>query len=206
VPGIDFTNDPLLQGRLFSYTDTQLKRLGGPNFHEIPINRPIAPVHNNQRDGHMRQTINRGNVSYEPNSIGGGCPMQARSAAAGFVTFPETVGGTKVRARSEKFFDHFSQASLFYRSQSPPERSHIVEAFRFELGKVERLPIRKRMVGLLRLVDEELASRVADGLGFDELPPIESPINQSIPADGDPARFQPILPKGRKTSESPRFR
>ncbi len=203
VPGIDFTNDPLLQGRLFSYTDTQLKRLGGPNFHEIPINRPIAPVHNNQRDGHMRQTINRGKVSYEPNSIGGGCPMQASSAAAGFVTFPETVGGTKIRARSEKFFDHFSQASLFFRSQSPPERDHIVEAFRFELGKVERLPIRKRMVGLLRLVDEELASKVADGLGFDELPPIESPINQSIPADGDPARFQPIQPKGRKASESP---
>src|SRR6185369_4179644 len=103
VPGIDFSNDPLLQGRLFSYTDTQLKRLGGPNFHEIPINRPIAPVHNNQRDGHMRQTINRGKVAYEPNSIRGGCPMQARSAAGGFATFPERLAGTKVRARSEKF-------------------------------------------------------------------------------------------------------
>jgi catalase len=203
VPGIDFTNDPLLQGRLFSYTDTQLKRLGGPNFHEIPINRPIAPVHNNQRDGHMRQTINRGKVSYEPNSIGGGCPMQARSAAAGFVTFAESVEGTKIRARSEKFFDHFSQASLFFQSQSPPERNHIVEAFRFELGKVERPAIRKRMVGLLRLVDEELASRVADGLGFDELPPIENPINQSIPADGDPARFQPLRSRARKPSVSP---
>jgi catalase len=202
VPGIDFTNDPLLQGRLFSYTDTQLKRLGGPNFHEIPINRPTAPVHNNQRDGHMRQTINRGKVSYEPNSIGGGCPMQARSAAGGFVTFPEAMQGTKVRARSQKFFDHFSQASLFFRSQSGPERDHIVEAFRFELGKVERITIRRRMVGLLRLVDEELASRVAQGFGF-EVPPIENPINQSIPADGDAARLQPSLPKTRRPSESP---
>ena len=125
VPGIDFTNDPLLQGRLFSYTDTQLKRLGGPNFHEIPINRSIAPVHNNQRDGHMRQTINRGKANYEPNSIGGGCPMQARSAAGGFVTFPEATEGMKVRARSEKFFDHFSQARMFFQSQSEPrEGSH----------------------------------------------------------------------------------
>ena len=190
VPGIDFTNDPLLQGRLFSYTDTQLKRLGGPNFHEIPINRPIAPVHNNQRDGHMRQTINRGKINYEPNSIGGGCPMQARAAAGGFVSFPEHIDALKVRARSEKFFDHFSQAKLFFRSQSPPEKDHIVEAFRFELGKVERLPIRKRMVGLLAQVDAVLAARVAEGLGFD-VPAPELPLNQSIPADGDVAAYQP---------------
>jgi catalase len=190
VPGIDFTNDPLLQGRLFSYTDTQLKRLGGPNFHEIPINRPIAPVHNNQRDGHMRQTINRGKVSYEPNSIGGGCPMQARSAAGGFATFAERLEGTKVRARSEKFFDHFSQAALFFHSQSPPEQDHIVEALRFELGKVERLPIRERVVAMLKLVDDALAQRVAEGLGFRELPRLELPINRSIPADGDSAAFE----------------
>jgi catalase len=191
VPGIDFTNDPLLQGRLFSYTDTQLKRLGGPNFHEIPINRPIAPVHNNQRDGHMRQTINRGKVSYEPNSIGGGCPMQARSIDAGFTSFAERLEGAKVRARSEKFFDHFSQAALFFLSQSPPEQDHLVEALRFELGKVERLVIRQRMVAMLNLVNAELAARVADGLGFHEIPRLDLPINHSIPADGEPAKFAP---------------
>jgi catalase len=203
VPGIDFTNDPLLQGRLFSYTDTQLKRLGGPNFHEIPINRPIAPVHNNQRDGHMRQTINRGKVSYEPNSIGGGCPMQARSLQAGFTTFAERLEGRKVRARSEKFFDHFSQATLFFRSQTPPEQDHIVEALRFELGKVERLPIRKRMTAMLKLVDEGLAARVAEGLGFHGIPELELPLNHSVPADGDPARFQPRAVNGRRISPSP---
>ena len=111
VPGIDFTNDPLLQGRLFSYTDTQLIRLGGPNFHEIPINRPVAPVHNHQRDGYMRQTINRGHVSYEPNSLGAGCPMQAKMADGGFVSYAEKIDGHKVRARSASFFDHFSQAT-----------------------------------------------------------------------------------------------
>ncbi len=192
VPGIDFTDDPLLQGRLFSYTDTQLKRLGGPNFHEIPINRPTSPVHNNQRDGHMRQTINKGPVAYEPNSLRGGCPMQARSAAGGYVTFPERVEGTKVRGpRSEKFFDHFSQARLFFRSQSEPEKEHIVEALRFELGKVVRLPIRQRMVAMLGRVDESLAARVAEGLGFREIPRLDPPINHSIPADGPPERFQP---------------
>jgi catalase len=191
VPGIDFTNDPLLQGRLFSYTDTQLKRLGGPNFHEIPINRPIAPVHNNQRDGHMRQTINRGKVSYEPNSIGGGCPMQAGARAGGFTSFAERLEGPKIRARSEKFFDHFSQATMFVNSQSAPEKDHMVEALRFELGKVERLPIRRRMVAMLNLIDEDLALRVAEGLGLREIPPLEPPINHSIPADGAPDDFQP---------------
>jgi catalase len=202
VPGIDFTNDPLLQGRLFSYTDTQLKRLGGPNFHEIPINRPIAPVHNNQRDGHMRQTINRGKVSYEPNSIGGGCPMQARSAAGGFTTFAEGLEGTKVRGRSEKFFDHFSQATMFVLSQSAAEKDHMVEALRFELGKVERLPIRQRMVALLNLIDEELATRVAAGLGFPEIPRLDLPINHSIPGDADPDAVQPRA-KQRKIAPSP---
>src|SRR5688572_874927 len=149
VPGIDFTNDPLLQGRLFSYTDTQLLRLGGPNFHEIPINRSVAPVHNNQRDGHMRQQINVGRVSYQPNSIGGGCPMQAPARDGGFVTFPQAMDGAKIRERGDKFFDHFSQATMFYNSQSEPEKEHLVDALRFELGKVERPHIRERMVGLL---------------------------------------------------------
>ncbi len=202
VPGIDFTNDPLLQGRLFSYTDTQLKRLGGPNSHEIPINRSIAPVHNNQRDGHMRQTINRGKVSYEPNSIGGGCPMQASSMAGGFTTFAEPVNGTKIRARSEKFFDHFSQATMFVDSQSAPEKDHMVEALRFELGKVERLEIRQRMVALLNQIDEDLATRVAEGLGLPEIPKLELPINHSIPADGDPDAFQPRA-RGRASKPSP---
>ena len=140
VSGIDFSNDPLLQGRLFSYTDTQLIRLGGPNFHEIPINRPIAPVHNNQRDGHMRQTINQGRVSYQPNSLAGGCPMQATSDMGGFRSYAENLQGQKVRARSEKFFDHFTQAALFWNSQAHHEKSHIVQALRFELGKVETPP------------------------------------------------------------------
>jgi catalase len=190
VPGIDFTNDPLLQGRLFSYTDTQLIRLGGPNFHEIPINRPVAPVHNHQREGYMRQTINRGKASYEPNTIGGGCPMQARAAAGGFVSVMERLEGAKIRARSEKFFEHFSQATLFFDSQSPPEQDHIVEALRFELGKVERPHIRERMIGLLDFVSGDLARRVAEGFGLSAIPRVAPPINHHIPADGEPERFE----------------
>ncbi len=196
VPGIDFTNDPLLQGRLFSYTDTQLIRLGGPNFHEIPINRPIAPLHNNQRDGFMRQTIDRGKASYEPNTTGGGCPMQAGSLAGGFVHFPERVGGSKGRSRSEKFFDHFSQARLFFNSQSEPEKDHIVEALRFELGKVQAKPIRERMVGLLALVDAGLAGRVAEGLGMTEIPSVNPPLNRSFGADSAPGSREPKLEGG----------
>jgi catalase len=191
VPGIDFTNDPLLQGRLFSYTDTQLIRLGGPNFHEIPINRPVAPVHNLQRDGHMRQTINRGRVSYEPNSLGGGCPMQAKADMGGFVSYAEKIEAHKVRARSESFFDHFGQAALFWNSQSEPEKEHIVQAFRFELGKVEAPHIRTRMVGMLAQVDRTLASRVAQGLGLSVPTKLETPLNMSVPADGNIAQFQP---------------
>ena len=191
VSGIDFSNDPLLQGRLFSYTDTQLIRLGGPNFHEIPINRPLAPLHNNQRDGHMRQTINQGRVSYQPNSIGGGCPMQAKADMGGFVSFAEKIDGPKVRARSEKFFDHFSQAALFWNSQSQPEKAHIVQALRFELGKVEVLAIRERMVGLLAQVDRTLAGLVAQGLGLTVPAKLDSPANMSVPADGNAKQFQP---------------
>jgi catalase len=191
VPGIDFTNDPLLQGRLFSYTDTQLLRLGGPNFHEIPINRSVSPVHNHQRDGLMRQTINRGKASYEPNSTGGGCPMQVSRAAGGFVSFPEPAQGAKVRGRSEKFFDHFSQAALFYNSQSEPEKDHIVEALRFELGKVERPAIRERMVGMLGRVDGTLAARVANGLGLPPTAEVALPLNRSVPAGDDPNSREP---------------
>ncbi len=167
VPGIDFSNDPLLQGRLFSYTDTQITRLGGgPNFHEIPINRPIAPVSNNQRDGHMRQTITKGRVSYEPNSLGGGCPMQKPWEQGGFASFPDPAEGVKIRARSASFADHFSQPALFWRSQSATEQEHIVSAFCFELGKLGVAAIRERMVSVLTQVDAGLAQRVADGLNM----------------------------------------
>lgn len=191
VPGIDFSDDPLLQGRLFSYLDTQLIRLGGPNFHEIPINRPISPVHNNQRDGHMRQTINQGRVSYHPNSLGGGCPMQAKADMGGFVSFAQRLEGQKARARSEKFFDHFTQAALFWNSQSHAEKAHIVQAFRFELGKVETAAIRARMLALLAQVDRTLAGLVAQGLGMDVPARIEGALNMSVPADGNIKQFQP---------------
>ncbi|MFN0073584.1 MAG: catalase [Chloroflexota bacterium] len=165
VQGIDFSNDPLLQGRLFSYLDTQLSRLGSQNFPDLPINRSIAPVHNNQRDGHMRYTVNTGNVSYQPNSLAGGCPFQAGADMGAFVSFPERIDAQKVRERSESFRDHFSQARLFWRSQSPVEQEHIVLAFRFELGKVESLPVRERMVDLITHVDMDLATKVAAGIG-----------------------------------------
>lgn len=202
VSGIDFSNDPLLQGRLFSYTDTQLIRLGGPNSHEIPINRPIAPLHNNQRDGHMRQAINGGRVSYQPNSLGGGCPMQAKAGLGGFVSYAEKMDGSKVRQRSRSFFDHFSQAGLFWRSQSEPEQTHIVNAFRFELGKLEVPAIRERMIGMLMRVDQVLAKRVAQGLGLTvpAKPPLS--LNESVPADGNPAQYQ-SKPAGKTADRSP---
>ena len=165
VPGLDFSNDPLLAGRIHSYVDTQITRLGGANFHEIPINSPIAQVHNNQRDGMHRQAIPRGRVAYEPNSLGGGCPFQA--GAKGFMSFPEPTEEHKVRGKAEKFAEHYNQATLFWNSQSDVEKNHIVGAFRFELTKVQTLAVRTRMVAGLRNVDEELARRVAEGLGMD---------------------------------------
>ena len=172
VPGIDFSNDPLLAGRIHSYIDTQLTRLGGPNFHEIPINAPVAQVHNNQRDGFHRQAIPRGRVAYEPNSLAGGCPFQA-GAAQGFVSVPARLQATeeqaKVRAKPEKFADHYTQARLFYESQSPVEQTHIANAFRFELSKVTVPAIRERTVSMLRNASEQLAKQVAMGLGM-ELP------------------------------------
>ena len=171
VPGLDFSNDPLLAGRIHSYVDTQISRLGGPNFHEIPINAPVAPVHNNQRDGMHRQAIHRGRVSYEPNSLGGGCPFQA-GASAGFVSFPEPreAGDHKVRGKAERFAEHYNQARLFWNSQSETEQQHIINAFRFELSKVQVPAVRARMVSGLRNVADELATAVAHGLGMDELP------------------------------------
>jgi catalase len=191
VPGIDFTNDPLLQGRLFSYTDTQLSRLGSPNFHEIPINRSVAPVHNNQRDGHMRQEINKGRVSYHPNSLGGGCPYQAKIAEGGFASFNERIDAHKVRERSESFADHFGQARLFFHSQTDVEKSHIVKALRFELGKVETTAVRVRMLGLLSQVDTQLAEKVALGLGATVPPVLETPINQGVSPENENGNQEP---------------
>ena len=167
VPGIDFTNDPLLQGRIHSYLDTQISRLGGPNFHEIPINTPVAPVHNNQRDGMHRQAIPRGRVAYEPNSLAGGNPFQA--GMAGFQTAFSSVKQApedKVRGKPELFADHYSQARLFWISQTPSEQTHIVNAFRFELTRVQTPAIRVRLLSMLANVDQTLVEGVAEGLGL----------------------------------------
>ncbi|MFX1767357.1 catalase [Paraburkholderia sp. A1RI-2L] len=167
VPGIDFTNDPLLQGRLFSYTDTQISRLGGPNFHELPINRPVCPFHNNQRDAMHRQTIAVGQASYEPNSVSEGWPKETPPDAGGFESYQERMEGAKIRVRSDSFADHFSQATMFYRSMSEPEQAHIVAAYAFELGKVTKPEIRERTVNeILANIDADLAARVASALGM----------------------------------------
>jgi catalase len=184
VPGIDFTNDPLLQGRIHSYLDTQISRLGGPNFHEIPINTPLKDVHNNQRDGMHRQALHRGRVAYEPNSLAGGCPFQA-GTAEGFTSFPEPIAEDKVRGKPALFADHYSQATLFWISQTPAERSHIVNAFRFELSRVQTQAIRVRVVSLLVNVDPALAAAVAAGLGF-AVPP-----GAPLATDRKPPDFAP---------------
>jgi catalase len=165
VPGIDFTNDPLLQGRLFSYIDTQLIRLGGPNFHEIPINRPLAPIHNNQRDGYHRMTIDRGKVSYSPNSLQLNDPLPAPESENGYVHYAEKVEGKKVRERSASFQDHFSQATLFWNSMSAAEKQHIIDAFHFEVGSVIDKQIKQRVVDQFNKVDSLLAGKIAEGIG-----------------------------------------
>lgn len=190
IPGIDFTNDPLLQGRIHSYVDTQLTRLGGPNFHEIPINAPLKQIHNNQRDGMHRQNIPRGRVSYEPNSLGGGCPFQA--GMNGFTSFPEHISEDKVRGKPEKFADHYSQATLFWNSQSAAEKQHIINAYRFELTRVQTPAIRERMVSLLVNVDATLAQAVADGLGIPL--PAPAPLASNHPF--------PVLPASPALSET----
>ena len=179
VPGLDFSNDPLLAGRIHSYVDTQISRLGGPNFHEIPINAPLAPPHNNQRDGMHRQAINRGRVAYEPNSLAGGCPFQA--GAAGFTSFPEPMNGDQVRGKPERFADHYSQATLFWNSQSAVEKAHIIRAFRFELSRAQVPAIRERVVAMLANVAEDLAASVAEGLGM-ALPPAQPKAMENPPA------------------------
>ncbi len=183
VPGIDFSNDPLLQGRLFSYTDTQLIRLGGPNFHEIPINKPICPFHNNQRDGYGRQTINVGQVSYHKNSLANNTPSPVSEADGGYTHYQEKIEGHKVRARSDSFIDHFSQARLFWLSMTDIEKKHIINAFSFELGKVKNKSIRKQVVDMFAHVSYTLASSIADNIGI--IPPVQKevpPITQTSPA------------------------
>jgi catalase len=164
VPGIDFTDDPLLQARLFSYLDTQLTRLGGPNFAQIPINQPLAPVRNHQQDGFHQQAIPIGQANYHPNSLGGGCPV-IPSARDAFVHYPELVDGVKQRRRSETFADHYTQATLFWNSMASWEKEHIVAAYRFELGKVTAPHIRELMVEHLNRIDHTLAVAVAAGIG-----------------------------------------
>lgn len=172
VPGIDFSNDPLLQGRVFSYADTQNYRLGGPNFHELPINRPINGKYNNQKDGFGRQDILKGNVSYFPNSLGGGCPYHAMlKGESGFASHAEKIDSHKVRGRSKSFADHFTQARLFYQSQSEAEQNHIISAYSFELSKVNDVNIRKRELAILNQIDPQLAASVGMNLGID--PPKE---------------------------------
>ena len=176
VPGLDFSNDPLLAGRIHSYADTQLLRLGGPNFHEIPINAPVAPAHNGQRDGMHRQAIHRGRVSYEPNSLAGGCPFQ--TGTAGFMSFPEPMAGDQVRGKPERFADHYTQATLFWNSQTAVEKAHIIRAFRFELSRAQIPAVRARVVAMLANVAADLAGAVAIGLGIDLPKPLPTAIKR----------------------------
>ena len=197
VPGIDFTNDPLLQGRLFSYTDTQLLRLGGANFHEIPVNRPKCPMRNFQRDGVRRMDVNPGQVAYEPNSLAMDGPRE--SPDAGFRSMLEDNGGGKVRERSETFADHYSQASLFWRSMTEPEQRHIASAFVFELSKVSTLAVRRRMLGHLANINPELGSRVATGLGMEQQAEKIKPARPIV--DMKPSPALSLIAKAPKTLE-----
>ncbi|RZT31374.1 catalase [Cupriavidus agavae] len=203
LPGMDFTNDPLLHARLFSYIDTQITRLGGPNFHELPINRPLCPVHNNQRDGFMRQTIVQGKESYQPNSVSGGCPFLAGDADA-YRHFPAPAedGAVKNRIRAHTFADHFSQANLFWRSQSDVEKKQIIDAYTFELSKVFSPDIRARVVGQIVHIAPELAQGVADNLGI-----AVEPVGQPKPIDDygvprSPALSLDAQPKGDITGRN----
>ncbi len=190
VPGIDFTNDPLLQGRLHSYLDTQISRLGGVNFHEIPINRPIAEIHNNQRDGHFRHMINKGRVAYEPNSLDDNYPKQVAVEDGGFSSYQEKIDGRKIRDRSESFTDHFTQAALFFNSQADYEQQHIIDAISFELGKVEAEHVRSRVVYVLNQIENKLAKSVADNLGIEIPSKIDGPINRGAPAGADMEKYE----------------
>jgi catalase len=197
VPGIDFSNDPLLQGRLFSYIDTQLSRLGSANFHQLPINAPKCPFGNHQRDGHMQMTQPKGRVAYEPTSLAEDSPREA--ATGGFVSAAVSETGEKGRIRAETFSDHYSQARMFYASQSQPEQAHLASALVFELSKVAHLHIREAMVGHLRHIDEALAKRVATGLGMAKLP--KAPAAAAPVIDMDPSPALQLIGKMKDTFE-----
>ncbi|NPD68990.1 catalase (plasmid) [Lichenicola cladoniae] len=201
IPGIDFTNDPLLQGRNQSYLDTQLSRLGGPNFAQLPINAPRCPMRNFQRDGHMQMGTPKGRVSYSPSSLSP--TTERQDPVNGFVSFPAQESGDKMRVRSETFADHYSQARQFFFSQTEPEQNHIVSAFIFELSKVETEAVRTMMLSRLVNVDEMLAKRIAEGLGHDA-PLVAAPTKFAARTDlaTSPmlsmlAKFKPTL-EGRK--------
>ena len=195
VPGIDFSNDPLLQGRNFSYLDTQLKRLGSPNFHQIPINQPKCPFHNLQRDGHMQMGVPAGQVNYEPSSLG---PDIARaSAERGYRTFPNPEAGEQLRIRPESFADHYSQARLFFASQTEPEQNHIISALVFELSKCITPRVRTAMLSRLVNIDETLAARVAAGLGAKD-PIVAAPTAAPL-IDMAPSPALSILAKAKPT-------
>ena len=191
IPGIDFSNDPLLQGRLFSYRDTQLSRLGSPNFHQIPINRPLNSTHNNQRDGHMQTEIPKGQTAYFPNTLGGGCPHLSKIAEGAFSSYEERIDAKKIRTRSESFTDFFSQPALFYRSLESWEKEHVASAYSFELGKCNHDHIKERMLWMIKQIDTDLAKKVAKNLGLEIPKTIEEPINQAIGADSKVSDFQP---------------
>ncbi len=190
VPGIDFSNDPLLQGRLHSYLDTQISRLGGANFHEIPINRPLASAHNNQRDGKFRHEINKGRVAYQPNTLGDNFPSQTAPEDGGFASYQEKIDANKIRARSDSFTDHFTQAALFFNSQTDYEQQHIINALSFELSKLTVDSIPKRVVYLLDQIENKLAQAVADNLGIEVPTEIDGPINRGVPAGADASKYE----------------
>ncbi|MDB5802071.1 MAG: Catalase [Rhodocyclales bacterium] len=194
VPGLDFSNDPLLQGRLFSYLDTQLSRLGGPNFNQIPINQPKCPMHNLQRDGIMQMGVPKGRVAYEPNSLD---PQGPRESAGGFASFGAKESGERVRLRPESFSDHYSQARQFFNSMTPPEQNHIVSAYAFELGKVESVQIRRRVLGHLDNISADLGAKVADLLGMQGQADAIAP--RVTPVDLPPSPALSILAKAPAT-------
>jgi len=192
VPGIDFSDDPLLQGRLFSYLDTQINRFNGANFHQVPINRAVCPVHNNQLDGYMRQSIHVGRASYYPNSLGGDAPSPSSEEAGGYVSYPAEVSGKKVRVRSDSFDDYFTQSRLFYKSLSDPEQKHLIDALRFELGKVKSQGVRDRMVANLTKVDGDLAKVVAASIGV-AAPASAAEMKQTTSFNGKSIERSPAL-------------
>ncbi len=199
VPGIDFSNDPLLQGRLFSYHDTQVHRLGSPNFINLPINRPVCPFHNNNQDGRMQMEVKTSRVNYSPNSLGDNRPTPVAEEDGGFVSYPERVEGHKIRERSPSFADHYSQATLFWNSLSKGEKDRLVQAAHFELGKVGEKSVKERMLERFNQVDGELAQRVAQGLGM-PAPTAPAPPNHGNKSAVLSQEHTTKMAKGRKVA------